>query len=249
MLYPAPQRQHGTMARISRSRSMQARIQPISVFVPLGLALLPAFLLHSAASRAQVPTRTARTGSTDPTSLPAHDSHQGLLIAADPYTSADRYKDKFGKHSPYEAGIVAIDVFFRNDNDLPIRINLKTMQLQVSVPGGSRQRLDPLSPADVADRVLTKSKDPTPRFPVPRIGAPRPKHDKNWEEFAGAVRDAAVASDLLAPHATTHGFLYFDIDRHYEWISDARLEIPDLAFMNNSKPLFFFEIDLAPGVR
>jgi hypothetical protein len=249
MLYLGSPRQHGTMACISRSSSMRTRLQPISILIPLCLALLPAFLVYSAASRAQVPTRTARTGSTDPTSLPAHDSHQGLLIAADPYTSADRYKDKFGKHSPYEAGIMAIDVFFRNDNDLPIRVNLKTMQLQVSVPGGSRQRLDPLSPEDVADRVLTKAKDPTPRFPVPRIGAPRPKHDKNWEEFAGAVREAAVASDLLAPHATIHGFLYFDIDRHYEWISDARLEIPDLAFMNDSKPLFFFEIDLAPGVR
>lgn len=233
------------MARISDS--MRTRIKLISV--SLCLALLPAFVLRSAASHAQAPITPPRTGAPDPASLPAHDSHQGLLIAADPYTSADRYKDKFGKHSPYEAGIIAIDVFFRNDNDLPIRINLKTMQLQVNVPGGSRQRLDPLSPEDVADRVLTKAKDPTPRFPVPRIGAPRPKHDKNWEEFAAAVREAAVASDLLAPHATTHGFLYFDIDRHYEWISDARLEIPDLAFMNNSKPLFFFEIDLAPGVR
>ena len=249
MLYLGSQRQHGTMARISRSSPMRARLQPISILIPPGLALLAAFLLYSAASHAQEPTKAARTGSTDPTSLPARDSHQGLLIAADPYTSADRYKDKFGKHSPYEAGIIAIDVFFRNDNDLPIRINLKTMQLQVSVPGGSRQRLDPLSPEDVADRVLTKAKDPTPRFPVPRIGAPRPKHDKNWEEFAGAVREAAVASDLLAPHATTHGFLYFDIDRHYEWIPNARLEIPDLAFMNDSKPLFFFEIELAPGVR
>lgn len=192
----------------------------------------------------------ARTAAVDPASLPARDSHQGLLIAADPYTSADRYKDKFGKHTPYEGGLIAIDLFFRNDNDLPIRINLKTMQLLLSVPGYARQRLEPLSPEDVADRVLAKpAKDPTPRFPVPRVGPPPSKHDKNWEEFAGSVRSAALSTDLLPPHATTQGFVYFDIDRRYDWISNARLEIPDLSFMNDPKPLFFFEIDLAPSAR
>jgi hypothetical protein len=185
----------------------------------------------------------------DPASLPARDSHQGLLVAADPFTSADRYREKFGKHTPYEGGIIAIDLFFRNDNDSPIRINLKTMQLQVAAPGQSRQRLEPLSPEDVADRVLAKPKDPTPRFPVPRVGAPRSLHNKDWEEFAADVRAAALNTDLLPPHATTHGLVYFDIDRHYDWISSARVEVPDLAFMNDPKPLFFFEIDLGPATH
>src|SRR5260370_4969424 len=243
MSYLERQRQRLTAPCISPSNSMRSRMHLI--FVSLRLTVL-VLLLAVAASHAQTPSTLARTGSVDPTSLPAGDSHQGLLIAADPYTSADRYKDKFAKHTPYEAGIIAIDVFFRNDNDLPIRINLKTMQLLIGVPGESRQKLDPLSPEDVADRVLAIPKDPTPRFPVPRIGAPPSKHDRNWEEFAATVRESAVASDLLAPHSTAHGFVYFDIDRHYDWISNARLEIPDLAFMNNTKPLLFFEIDLAP---
>jgi len=191
----------------------------------------------------------AKTGSPDPESLPARDSHQGLLIAADPYTSADRYKEKFGRRSPYEGGMIAMELFFRNNNDSPIRINLKTIQLQIGAPGESRQRLDPLSPEDVADRVLARPKDPTPRFPVPRVGPPRSKHDKNWEEFVGALRSAALGTDLLPPHATTRGFVYFDIDRRYDWISNARLEIPDLAFMSDTKPLFFFEIDLAPSTH
>jgi hypothetical protein len=191
----------------------------------------------------------ARTASVDPASLPARDSHQGLSIAADPYTSADRYKEKFGKHSPYDGGIIAIELFLRNDNDLPVRVNLRTMQLLIGAPGEARQRLDPLSPEEVADRVLAKPKDPTPRLPVPRIGAPRSKHDKNWEEFAGTLRSVALGTDLLPPHATTQGLVYFDIDRHYEWISNARFEIPDLAFMNDTKPLFFFEIDLASSTH
>lgn len=186
----------------------------------------------------------------DPAALPAHDTHQGLLIAVDPYTSADRYKDKFGKHSPYDAGLIAIDVFFRNDNDIPVRVNLRTMELLVAFPGESRQHINPLSPEEVADRVLAKRpKDPTPRFPVPRVGAPPSPHNKEWEEFAGNLRAAAVNTDLLPPHATTHGFVYFDIDGHYDWIANARFEVPDLAFMNNPKPLFFFEIDLGPSAH
>jgi len=224
----APQRQRHTMARISRSYSMPARIG----------FLICALCLGTAGALAQ----------TDPASLPARDSHQGLLIAASPYISADRYKEKFGKRTPYDGGILAIELFFRNDNDSPIRVNLKTMQLVIGAPGGSRQRLDPLSPEEVADRVLAKPKDPSPRIPIPRVGAPRSPHDKNWEEFAGTLRSAALATDLLPPHATTHGFVYFDINRHYDWLSNARFDVPDLSFMTGNKPLFFFQIDLAPAV-
>jgi hypothetical protein len=210
---------------------------------------LIAFCAAAVTATGQNSAKPATAAPPDPASLPARDSHQGLLVAADPFTSADRYREKFGKHTPYEGGIIAIDLFFRNDNDSPIRINLKTMQLQVAAPGQSRQRLEPLSPEDVADRVLAKPKDPTPRFPVPRVGAPRSPHNKDWEEFAADVRAAALNTDLLPPHATTHGLVYFDIDRHYDWISSARVEVPDLAFMNDPKPLFFFEIDLGPAAH
>jgi len=41
-------------------------------------------------------------------------THQNLTVAADPYVSADRYsKTLFGKTSPYEAGIVAINVLLQ----------------------------------------------------------------------------------------------------------------------------------------
>ena len=209
---------------------------------------ITAFTLAAAGLYGQKQIQSGNT-TVDPASLPAHDSHQGLIIAAEPYASADQYKEKFSKRTPYEGGIVAIELFLHNDNDSPVRINLKTIQLLVAVPGGSRQRLDTLSADEVADRVLARPKDPSPRFPVPRIGTPAPKHDKSWEEFAGALRSSALNTDLLPPHTTVHGFVYFDIDRHYEWLSNSRVEIPDLAFMNDTKPIFFFEIDLASAIH
>jgi len=190
---------------------------------------------------------------TDPKTLPAHDSHQSLLVAADPYVSADRYKARFGnKHTPFDAGILALEVYARNDNDKPIRINLNTVSLLIGAPGQPRQKLAAVSPEDVADRVIFKqSRDPRPpRLPLPRPGgAPNRSKGKDWDEFAAELRAVALSSDVLPPNATVHGFFYFDIEHHYDWLSNARFELPDLDFMLDKKALFFFEIDLAPAVR
>jgi hypothetical protein len=187
----------------------------------------------------------AQTAPVDPLTLPARDTHQNLLIATDPYISPERYdKERFGKKSPHEAGIVAIEVYFRNDNDDPIRLNLGTMRLVVSPPGGERQQLEALSPEEVTDRTLLKAHaNPSiPRLPLP-IPA-RSGKGKAWDEMATTLRSVALSTDILPPHATTHGFLFFDLDHDFNAIRHSQIYIPDLSFMTNHKALFFFEIDL-----
>lgn len=163
----------------------------------------------------------------DPNSLAAHDLHQGLLVAADPYTSSTRYKDKFGKRTPYDAGVLSLDVYFRNDGDSPIRVNLSTVRLLMGEPGGQRQKLEPLSPEDVADVVLLKpGKEPSARrLPLPLPGGmPRPPRDKNWQALASVLRASAMTSEIIAPHGTSHGLFYFDVNHQFDWLSNARLE-------------------------
>jgi len=230
-------RQHRGGARIERSSSMRRSL--ICLAVSLGAM---AFGFGTPA-RAQ----------TDPNSLPAHDSHQSLLIAADPYVSADRYKARFGaKHTPYDAGILALEIYARNDNDKPIQINPNTVSLMIAAPGQRRQNLAPVSPEEVADRILLKTpRDPKrPRLPLPLPGGvPNTGKGKEWDELATELRAVALSSDVLPPNATVHGFFYFDIEHHYDWLSNARFELPDLEFMLDKKALFFFEIDLAPAVH
>lgn len=184
----------------------------------------------------------------DPMSLRARDAHQDLTIVADPYMTADRYKkETFGKNSFFAAGIIAIDVYFRNDNDAPIRLNGNTIQLVISQPDQNRQRLGMLSPEDVADRTLLTGnanvgvRRPFP-FPNPTSG---PGHNKNWVEMTDTLRSVALGTDVLPPHATTHGFLFFDLNHDFGAIHYSHLYIPDLAFMTNHNALFFFDIDLA----
>ena len=188
----------------------------------------------------------------DPSSLPARDAHDGLTIAADPYADAARYKTRFGKKTPYDAGIVAIEVFFRNDNDKPIRVDLETIRLLLRPPGADRQRLDALTLEEVADRILNKGgPNPTVRrrpIPVPGGGA-KPRKSKEWDELVAALRKAAVETDVLPPRSSVHGFLFFDIGSRYDWIPYARLYIADLKFMTDNKPLLFFELDLGAARR
>jgi hypothetical protein len=184
----------------------------------------------------------------DPMSLPARDSHQDLTIAADPYLRAERYKKEvFGKDSFYAAGIIAIDVYFKNDNNLPIRLNPATIQLVISQPGLDRQRLGPLSPEEVADRtLLTANSNIRAHRPFPFPGSSSSSgHSKDWVEMTTTLRSVALGTDVLPPHATTHGFLFFDLNHDFGAIHNTHLYIPDLAFMTDNKALFFFEIDLA----
>jgi hypothetical protein len=183
----------------------------------------------------------------DPMSLRARDAHQDLTIAADPYVSSERYKKEiFGKNSFYVAGIIAIDVYFRNDNNVPIRVNPETIQLVISQPGQERQRLGPLSPEDVADRtLLTANANVRARRPFPFPGSSSTTgHSKDWVEMTTTLRSVALGTDVLPPHATTHGFLFFDLNHDFGAIRTTHLYISDLAFMTDNKALFFFEIDL-----
>jgi hypothetical protein len=192
---------------------------------------------------------SAQNAPADPMALRTRDAHQSLTIIADPYVTSERYAAAFGKNSPFASGIAAIDVYFRNDNDAPIRLDLNTIRLVVSLPGAERQQLEPLSPEEVADRALLKA-DANPKarrpFPFPNSGGGGGK-GKAWNEMDTLLRSLAISSDILPPHATTHGLVFFDVNHDFNAIRYTHLYIPDLSFMTDKKALFFFEIDLGTG--
>jgi len=212
------------------------------------LLLLAAFMgLGILGGASPLPAQTQ--DQTDPASLPARETHQGVTIAAKPLVTEAAYKEQFTGKTPYEAGILALEVFIRNDNDKPIRLTLETVRLLVERSGQPRQRIELLTAEDVADRVLLQT--PTdPRLPRLPIGnrIPDSSRDKNWKEFAARIKAAGPPSDI-GPKVTVRGFLFFDIASHYDWLTDARLDIADVAFMPSNEALFFFQVDLAPAIH
>src|SRR6202049_2357738 len=57
------------------------------------------------------------------------ETHEGLTISAQPWTDATLYKEKFPKKSPLAAGIVAMQVIFRNDSNESMKVSLDRIRL------------------------------------------------------------------------------------------------------------------------
>jgi hypothetical protein len=176
------------------------------------------------------------------------ETHEGLTISAQPWTDAALYKEKFPKKSPFAAGIVAMHVVFRNDSNESMKVSLDHIRLSFQVDEDNRQELQALTPAQVADQVFKPGgKDPSqsrPRIPLP-VGVPHSGNDKHWTELEQQAENAGVPANVIAPHSTVQGLLYFDLQGQSDLLNGARLYVPDVLVMENNRSLTYFEIDLS----
>jgi len=185
----------------------------------------------------------------DPAKLPAHDDHQGLLVAADPYLTAARSEEQFGKKNPYGAGLLAVDVYIRNNSESPITVNLSTVALEVRPPDERRQKIEALSVEEAAERIVF----PSPVNPtITRVPRP-PSHaavrkNKDVTKLAAALAPRALG-DIVGPHEMIHGFLFFDVAHQFDWIATSSLYLPDVSRINPEEKLLFFDVELGPATK
>jgi hypothetical protein len=186
--------------------------------------------------------------SQQPTSLKTNslESHEGMTISARPWTEPALYKEKFPKKSPYAAGMIAVQVVFRNDSDESLKINLERIRLNVSLSEEDHQALYPLSSEQGADLITHPgAKDPTlKRFPIP-MGNPKVGKDKKWMEVEQSLRDAGIHASIVAPHSSVQGLLYFDLRNQFELLNTAHLYVPEIVAIEKNRGLMYFEIDLS----
>ncbi len=179
------------------------------------------------------------------------DAHEGVAIGVEPWTQASRYKERFPKKSPFAAGIVALRLSIRNDNDEAVKLNLHRIRLLVQLDEDNKQELESLTADDVADAVMLRQngKDPTARrLPIPLpINRPKPTRDKNWEEFHGTVQNAGMPSGVIGAHSTMEGLVYFDLRGEWDLLQTARLYVPDLQRMTSQQAILYFDIDFGRG--
>jgi hypothetical protein len=175
------------------------------------------------------------------------ESHEGMTITAEPWTNPALYKAKFPKRSPYAAGIVAVQVVFRNDSDDSMKINLERIRLNLTLSEEDHQALYPLSPDEAADVIMNPgARDPAKlrRFPFP-TGAPRVGHDKHWTEVQKSIGDAGVQASVVAPHSEVQGLLYFDLRGQFDLLNSAHLYVPEVVALEKNRGLLYFDIDLS----
>jgi hypothetical protein len=200
--------------------------------------LIVTFLGSVSAQPQQSPMRTSSL-----------ESHEGLTISATPWTEASQYKEKFPKKSPHSAGVLAINVSFRNNSDDSIKVDLSRIRLTVSIDAENKQELPSLSPIELAQAVLKPGgKDPTKRQKIPLpVPIPRSGKDKNWDELQKEAQEAGVPTGVIAAHSTVQGLLYFDLQNQFDLLQTAHLYVPDLVLMRGNRSLTYFDIDLGQG--
>lgn len=210
------------------------QMRTIAIFIPRLAALL-----------AFVPLANAQQHPLKAASL---ESHEGLTVSVLPLTEAAQYKEKFPKKSPLAAGVLAVQVTFRNDTDDSIKINLERIRLVVTLSENDRQQIEPLSPSGLADAVLHPSaQDPTAtrrKFPIPR-GSSGGGHDKHWTETEKAAREAGLQGNIVAPHRDLQGLLYFDLQGQFDLLGTAHLYLPELQVLEKNRSLTYFDIELS----
>jgi hypothetical protein len=175
------------------------------------------------------------------------ETHEGLTISAQPWTDAALYKEKFPKKSPFAAGIVAMQVVFRNDSNESMKVSLDRIRLSFQIDKDNRQEVQALTPAQVADQILKPGgKDPAKsraRIPLP-VSLPH-NNDKHWTELEQQAEVAGIPANVIAPHSSVQGLLYFDLQGQFDLLNEARLYVPDILVMENNRSLTYFEIDLS----
>jgi hypothetical protein len=214
-------------------------------FLPLPLV----FILALAAIALPQPPATPQPASPQSTLKAASlESHEGLTISALPWTDPSLYKEKFPKKSPYAAGVLAVQVVFRNDSNDSLRVNLDRIRLTLQIEEGNRQEVAPLTSQQLAD-TLTRpaAKDPTARrkFPIPTPSSSGNGRDKNWTEIQKQAQNAEVPSSVVEAHGTVQGLLYFDLQNQFDLLQSAHLYIPQISLMSGGHSLTYFDIDLS----
>jgi hypothetical protein len=177
------------------------------------------------------------------------ESHEGLTVSALPWTDPSQYKEKFPKKSPFAAGILAVQVAFRNDSDESVRVNLERIRLSVQIDSDNRQEVPSLNAEELADAVLKpKGKDPTKktRLPIPiPTGGSKGGRDKHWHELEAQAQEASMPTSVVAAHSTVQGLLYFDLQDQFDLLQSAHLYVPQIVQMEGGRAITFFDIDLS----
>ena len=201
--------------------------------------------VHASPSTPRPASQTANQ-STSTLQTSSLESHEGLTISARPWMDAAKYKEKFPKKSPFAAGVLAVQVAFRNDSDQSLKVGLDRIRLSFNLDDENRQELEPMKAAEVADAVLHPgAKDPTKRVRLPLPITPPSNKGKDFQEIQNQAQNAAVPSGVVAAHSTVQGLLYFDMQGQFDLLHTAHLYIPDVAIMGKDQGLTYFEIDLS----
>lgn len=167
----------------------------------------------------------------------AHDSHEGVAIAAEPYDKPEKSKAVFGKHDPLKIGILPVFLVITNNTQDAVRLD----DLQVQFISGDRRRAEAIPAMDVSLRL--KGRRPPPQIDASRKPLPIPRLPQRRDPGAiPEIVDREFLLKMVPPGDTVGGFFFFPLGLERNPLSGARLYLPGITWARTGRPLLFFEI-------
>ncbi len=170
-------------------------------------------------------------------SYPQKLTAENITIAADVYETGDKVKLAFGKHNPYDSGVLPILVVIDNHGPKTIRVD----RMRVAYDTRSNGRVEATSPQEL--RFLHGARQPGANpapIPIPGVGGisrTRKNPLSDWE-----IEGRAFAAKLVPPGESVSGFFYFQTGHR----SNASLILQGIEEAGSGRELFYFEVPLAP---
>lgn len=172
--------------------------------------------------------------SAGPAASYSHQTNEKVTIGVAAYVSDEQAHTAFGKHNPYNYGVLPVLVVIQNDSGKSVRLD--DMQTVLVAPDHSR--VDATPAQDV--RFLQGANQPrivsSPLPGKPRIGGGKKSPLNTWE-----IEGRAFAAKMLPPGQSASGFFYFQSG----YQRGSTLYLSGLRQADTGRELLYFEIQLA----
>jgi hypothetical protein len=175
-------------------------------------------------------------------SYPATLTSEGVTIAVEPLFTNELAAKVFDKNDIVTRGIMPLAVVIFNDNDFAVVVDGDSIEL---VQGEDHFRSLPVE--EVVHRLFQKRSSNIFIPRVPRVGADKDNQDALEDFSFKALRDKRVME-----HDKGGGFLYLRIagvNNVADYLSKARVYIPEVYRQDTGSRMIYFEIDLKPAVE
>ncbi|MFQ5696496.1 MAG: hypothetical protein ACE5HB_10945, partial [Terriglobia bacterium] len=185
--------------------------------------------------------RSRRPSPYDAKSYPAHDSHQGVTMAAVPVPDTPEAERIFGQRvAPTRAGFLPLELIITNDRDEPIEVALE----KIVITGGGN-RFEQVQVNKIAWALYPPPEETDPR--KKKKPSKKERRRRLWrEEAEAALRSRQLRARLVGPGATARGYLYFDLRRRSIDLAASSVYVPEVNGLGTGEGLFFFEVSLKP---
>jgi hypothetical protein len=168
-------------------------------------------------------------------SYPYKQSSEGVTIAADVYETGDKVKEAFGKHNPYDYGVLPILVVIDNHSGKAIRA--ERLDVEYEMPGHGRVDATPAGELRFIHGVRPPTANPSPIPGLPGVGGHKQSPLAEWQ-----IEGRAFSAKMIPPGDSASGFFYFQTGHR----SGSSLYLSGLTEASSGQELLYFEIPLAP---